>query len=263
MSRAIVIILLLLLSPTAPLAAQTTQPPDTPPRHQPGFLPRFDFSISLEHLFTEDPRFVWNANMAGDLDLVDYGHGRITFAAGYETLLGSEFQPFDPLQGNYTLEGAVSGRVGAIEIAGVLHHVSRHLGDRPKRNPVDWNMLGGRVLTSAVTGSTEVDARLDLRRTVQKSFVDYLWEIDGNVRVAVRVAPQVALIAGGGAKVLTTDDSRGRGTQHGVRGEGGVRFAGRSAALELLMALERRVDPYQLEFSTATWLTAGFRLTSR
>jgi len=27
--------------------------------------------------------------------------------------------------------------------------------------------------------------------------------------------------------------------------------------------VERRIDPYQLEFSTATWLAAGFRFSSR
>ena len=37
---------------------------------------------------------------------------------------------------------------------------------------------------------------------------------------------------------------------------------GRGAALELFVAAERLIDPYQLEFSTATWLTAGFRLSS-
>jgi hypothetical protein len=59
------------------------------------------------------------------------------------------------------------------------------------------------------------------------------------------------------------DGSRDRGTQHGFRAEGGVRLKGRGALLELFVAAERRIDPYQLEFSTATWMTTGFRISSR
>jgi hypothetical protein len=71
------------------------------------------------------------------------------------------------------------------------------------------------------------------------------------------------MVALGQLRVLGVDGSRGRGTQYGARGEGGVRLDGSAAALELFVAAERRIDPYQLEFSTATWLSAGFRLTSR
>jgi hypothetical protein len=33
--------------------------------------------------------------------------------------------------------------------------------------------------------------------------------------------------------------------------------------VDLFVATERRIDPYQLEFSTATWVTTGFRISSR
>ena len=62
----------------------------------------------MEHLFSEDPRFVWDANFGGELDMVDYGRGRATFVANYQTILGSEFRAFDPNQGNYILEGSTS-----------------------------------------------------------------------------------------------------------------------------------------------------------
>jgi hypothetical protein len=39
-------------------------------------------------------------------------------------------------------------------------------------------------------------------------------------------------------------------------------LAGRDATLDLFVAAEQRVDPYQLEFSTVRWLTAGFRISS-
>jgi len=63
--------------------------------------------------------------------------------------------------------------------------------------------------------------------------------------------------------VLGLDGSRGRGTQYGARGEGGVRLEGRGAVVELFVAVERRIDPYQLDFSTGSWATTGFRLVSR
>jgi hypothetical protein len=62
---------------------------------------------------------------------------------------------------------------------------------------------------------------------------------------------------------LGTDGTQGRGGQTGFRGEAGVRFDGGAAAVELYVAAERRIDPYPLDFSTAMWATAGFRLLGR
>jgi hypothetical protein len=258
MSRRLLLALTLLASAET-AAAQTAQ------LAQPAveLFPRFAFHVSMEHLVHDDERFVWDAHWGGELDLVDYGVGRFTFLADYQTVLGSEFRAFDPNQGNYILEGALSARARGVEMAGVFHHVSRHLSDRAKRHPVDWNMIGGRVRGTTTSGRTEVHGRADLRGVIQKTFVDYRWELDGDLHARVGVRPRVALVATGGARVLGVDGSRDRGTQYGLRGEGGVRLEGGAAALELFVAAERRIDPYQLEFSTATWLTTGFRLSSR
>lgn len=263
MSR--VIVMMLALAAAAPAAAQTSQPQSPDPLQTAGteFFSRFDFRFGLEHLVSEDPRFVWDAIFASELDLIDYGRGRLTFVATYQNTLGSEFKSFDPIQGNYILGGSASARAGAVEVAGVFHHVSRHLGDRPKRFPVDWNMVGGRVRGDLVKGRAALDGRIDLRGVVQRTFVDYRWELDAETRTRVRLARYAALIAAGRIHVLGVDGSRDRGTQHGVRGEGGIRVDGRGAAVELFVAGERRIDPYQLEFSTATWLTLGFRVVSR
>lgn len=261
-----IIIFMLALAAAVPAAAQTTppaQPVGQSPANGAEFLSRFDFRVGLEHLVSDDARFVWGANFGGDLDLVDYGVGRLTFSANYEAMLGSEFRAFDPNQSNYTLAGGASARIGPAELAGVFHHVSRHLSDRPKRHPVDWNMIAGRVRSRIVRGRTELQGRADLRGVVQKTFVDYRWELDADARAQVGLAPRVAVVALGGIRVLGVDGSRNRGTQHGSRAEGGVRLDGRAAALELFVALDRRIDPYQLEFSTATWLMTGFRLLSR
>jgi hypothetical protein len=217
----------------------------------------------MEHLVEDDPRFVWDARFAGELDFIDFGRGRLTFLGEYEVLLGEEFRIFDPNQGNYTLATSLSARVRGIEVAGVFHHVSRHLSDRPKRQAIDWNMVGARARGEFSRGRTEVESRVDVRGVVQHSYVDYRWELDAATRAHVRVAPRAAAILGGGIRVLGVDATRGRGRQVGARGEGGVRLEGAAAAVELFVAAERRIDPYQLEFSTASWVTAGFRLLSR
>ena len=263
MNRAIAALVVVLttaapsLAQTAP--AQATQAGSTGPE----FLSRFDFLVGLEYLVSDDPRFVWDAYWGGDLDLIDYGRGALTFAATYETILGNEFREFDPNQGNYMLGGSASVRARAVEISGVFHHVSRHLSDRAKRFPVDWNMIGGRVQGGVIRGRTEIRAQVDIRGVIEKSLVDYDWEMDASSGVRMGLTPRVALVGSGGFRVVGVDGSRDRGDQYGWRGEGAVRIDGGAAALELFVAGERRIDPYQLEFSTMTWLTTGFRLLSR
>jgi hypothetical protein len=253
-----------------PVAAQGGAVPQTgdhdtggQPSGEPQFLSRFAFQVGLEHMYVDDPRFVWDAHWGAELDLVDYGRGALTFAAAYQTVLGNQFREFDPNQGDYTLEGSASARTGAVEMSGVFHHVSRHLSDRPKRFPIDWNMIGGRIRGHMLRGRTDVQARVDLRGVIQKSFVDYEWELASDTRSQVRLTRLVSLVALGDLRVVGVDESRNRDTVYGWRADGGVRFDGHAAALELFIAAERRIDPYQLEFSTATWLVTGFRLASR
>ena len=74
------------------------------------------------------------------------------------------------------------------------------------------------------------------------------------------LGPRVALISNTRLRVVGTDGTRGRGTLVGVRSEGGVRLAGTGAVVELFVAVERRIDPYPIQFASATWLAAGFRL---
>ncbi|MBF8300148.1 MAG: hypothetical protein HW394_518, partial [Acidobacteria bacterium] len=259
-----ILLVLALVTGAAPVAAQTTPPAQS--TAQPSgaeFLPRFDFHVSMEHLVSDEKRFVWDANFGADLDIVDYGGGRLRFVANYQTILGSEFREFDPNQGNYILEGSVSARAAALELAGVFHHESRHLSDRPKRDPVDWNMVGVRLQSGVRRGRTELRGRVDFRGVVERTLVDYRWEVDSDVAARVGLGPRVAVVATGGLRLLGVDGSRNRGTQYGYRGEGGLRIDGPGAALDLFVAAERRIDPYQLEFSTVTWLTTGFRVSSR
>ena len=228
------------------------------------FLPRASFHLGAEHISgADDDRFNWDANFGGELDLVDYTVGRLIFAANYQAILGEELQAFDPNQGNYILEGALTARLRQLESALVFHHQSRHLGDRAKEQPVDWNMLGGRARSAFLLGATYVDVQGDLRWVVQHSFVDYTWELDTTVRADRLLRPGLGVLAAGGLRYLGVDGTAGRDGQTGFRAEGGFRFEGGGGAVELFIAAERRIDPYPLEFSTATWMTAGFRLLSR
>lgn len=257
------VLALALLAGASPAAA----PPPAPPTPQAStaieILPRYTFHLAAEHLSGDDPRFVWDTNFGGELDLIDYVAGRMTFVANYQAILGEQFRRFDPSQGNYILAGALSLRPPGVEVAAVFHHESRHLSDRFKRQAVDWNMIGARVSAAPTRGRIQFQGRADLRGVVQKSLVDYRWELDTDARAHLRITPMAGLFAGGGVRVLGVDGTQSRGTQHGARGEGGVRLEGRGAAVELFVAGEQRIDPYPLEFSKATWFTAGFRLVSR
>ncbi|MBI4887011.1 MAG: hypothetical protein HY824_07955 [Acidobacteria bacterium] len=95
------------------------------------FLSRFAFQVGLEHFVADDPRFVWDAHWGGDVDLVDYGRGALTFAATYQTVLGSQFRDFDPVQGNYTLEAAASARAGR-STGGGATEASASMGAGPR-----------------------------------------------------------------------------------------------------------------------------------
>ena len=249
-----------------PAAAQAPSPPAAAPA--PGangvtFLPRSAFYMSAEHIGSDDPRFVWDANFGGALDFVDYGYGRSTFYANYQVILGDEFHVFDPNQGNYILGGSTSLRAGAFEFAGVFHHESRHLSDRPKRQPVDWNMVGGRVQGFVTRGAVSSAISTDLRKTIKTSYVDYRWELDSRARTRYGLRSGLALVSDLDLRVLGVDGSQDRGTQIGYRVEGGIALEGSGAAVDLFAAVERRIDPYPLQFGTDTWGSIGFRLRSR
>ena len=228
------------------------------------FFPRSQFHAGAEHLSgIEDPRFRWDVNVGAEVDLMDYTAGRFIFAANYQAILGEELQKFDPNQGNYILLGALTARLRQTEAALVFYHQSRHLGDRPKEQPVDWNMLGGRVRRAFLLGGTYLDAQADLRWTVQRSFVDYRWELDTHLRADRLLRPGIGVLANGGVRYVGVDGTADRDGQTGFRAEGGFRFEGGGGAVELFVAAERRIDPYPTEFGTATWMSAGFRLLSR
>jgi hypothetical protein len=227
------------------------------------FMPRYDFHISADRLSTDDARFVWDTNVGGEVDVVDYGVGRATFTGNFESVLGNQFRNFDPNQGNYLLDGSLSWRERSTEVAALFHHTSRHLSDRFKRSAVAWNMLGARVRHDITARKTTIQLKGDLLGVLVRNNVDYNWEAGGDVHVAVPIRSAMSLITSARLQLLGVDGSQPRGTQTGSRAEAGIRFAGEKGAIELIVAAERRVDPYPLEFSTLNWVSAGFRFVSR
>jgi hypothetical protein len=255
-------LLMTLLSGWA-LPAFAQQPRPDPPA-TPEFMSRFDFRLAAAGLNSDDQRFKIDTHWGGDFDVVDYVHGRATFLVDYQALLGNEFRPFDPYQSNYLLEAGSSVRLGKTEIYGVLNHVSRHFGDRFKREAIAENSIGPRVLRQFVSRETTIDARVDWRKVIQRSYMDYEWI--GDVDVTVRQRLNRHLSAYGrafGETYLVDKTIAGRDRQDGGRIEAGVRLNGTRGAIDLFAGYERVVDADPLDRVTRKWAFAGFRVLGR
>jgi hypothetical protein len=261
----------LFLTLAAAASAQQTEPPGfAPAPASADFLTRYDFHLSAAKLSPStpdnitDPRFVWDTHFGGDLDVVDYVSGRVSMLVDYEAVLGSEYRAFDPNQGNYTLEASGSVRVDGTEIAGVLHHVSRHLGDRAKRFPIAWNVLGVRAMRRVPVAGATIDVTVGGGKVVQHSTVDYKWTGDLDLLLRRPINERVALFARGTGEIFLIDHTLSdRSRQTGGKVEGGVRLNGPRGAVELFAGYERRIDADPLEFLAHDWALAGFRLLAR
>jgi hypothetical protein len=252
----------------APATAQIPQPIQVPAPPATEFLPRYDFHMVIARLIHDLPpteeRYSWDSHFGGSFDLVDYVYGRGTVTIDYQAVMGKEYRPFDPNQGNYTLEAVVSARVAGVELAGGLHHVSRHLSDRPKARAVAWNEILGRVLKRVSIDGTTIDLDFDAGRVTQHSFVDYTWIGQANVLVRHPVKPAVGLFAQASGQLFAVDGTvPNRGRQAGWLAEAGVRLNGKGGGLEIFAGFERRIDAYPLEREALYWGLVGFRLLSR
>jgi hypothetical protein len=220
--------------------------------------------MSAKALANEDPRFSWIAHWGGDLDLVDYVGGRLTFLADYQTVLGDELQPFDPNQGNYTLAVSSSVRVGRTEFASVFHHVSRHLGDRAKDFGIAWNTVNARVLRRFALGETTLDVRGEGGGVVARAYVDYSWVAIADVTLRRQVGSRVGVYGQGNWQTVGVDVERaGRRRQVGGRVEAGVLLSGVGGEIELYGGFERMIDADPILQEPRDWAFAGFRLLTR
>jgi hypothetical protein len=242
--------------------AQATQDPDA--SSGVSWLTGYRFHLSAASVRDDDPRFDWDAHFGGDVDLVDYGFGRVGLLADYEVMIGSEFRTIDPNQGVYHLDVSTSVRSGPTEVAAFFDHVSRHLSDRANHTAVSWNSAG--VLATTTYRRRAVTARVDVRaaKVVQAAFVDYRWQLGAGADVEYPLSRRAALIAMGRVDPTLVDRSvAGRDTQVGATVEGGIRLYGTGAAVEIFAAWEQRVDPYPLERATRRWALVGFRFVNR
>ncbi len=254
--------------------AQDTQPIVAPAPAAPEFLTRYDFHLTIASLMPSTPtpappvadeRFSWDSRFGGSFDFADLVVARLGVTVDYQAVMGSEYRPFDPNQASYLLEGFVSARVAPdTEVAGIFHHVSRHLSDRPKEFAVAYNEIGARVMRRQTVGTTSVDLDVEGGRAVQHSYVDYTWLGEAQVLVRHPVNERVAVFAHGSGKVFLVNDLvADRGTQAGALVEGGVRITGRAGALEIFAGYEKRVDADPLDRLSQRWGLLGFRLLSR
>ena len=244
--------------------AQWIAPPpaDAPAAKQ--FMPRYDFHLSADATASGDNRFSFDTHFGGDMDLVDYKHGRGTILIDYQAVLGDQLRPFDPNQGNYLLEASGSGRVGTTEIAGVFHHESRHLGDRFKVPAIAWNVFQVRVLQRVRVAGTTIDLRGDAGKITQYAMVDYDWTADIDARVTRPVHPGLDVYGRAYAEtfgIMHNVSTRGR--QTGGRAEAGVRLIGRAGAIELFAGYERVVDADAFQALPLSWAFGGFRLVNK
>jgi hypothetical protein len=226
-------------------------------------FPRFDFHLDGQYVTSDDPRFNWIFHFGGDVDVVRFDRVTATFVAGYEAIAGEQFRRFDVSQGNYLIEGELLFRLWGAEIGPVWHHVSRHLSDRSKRFPIDWNMIAIRARNDHSVGRVDLSWQADVRATVTNAYVDYDWEIESGATVGYHLSPRLVWTGAGSWRLVGVDGSRDRGSQIAGRIESALRLEGRAAAAEVFIGVERRLDPYPIEFGTASWFLAGLRLSSR
>jgi len=253
-------------------AAAQPQPLYVPPPTGVEFLSRLDFHLSVDSLSPPkdtpeeqaDERFSWDAHVGGSFDVVDLVTVRGGISVDYELVAGSEYRPFDVNQGNYALEAFVIGRIRQTEIGPILHHVSRHLSDRPKREAVAWNELGFRALHHFDEPAATIDVNVEGGYAVAHSFVDYTWLGQLDVLARHTITPRVGVFGRGRLQLFGVDEAvAGRGTQTGARIEGGARIGGRDGVMELYLGYERRVDAYPLDRVPQQWALAGVRLVGR
>jgi hypothetical protein len=223
-------------------------------------LPRAEFAFAWGHLVTPDQRFMWLGELGFDLDIVDFGSGRLRFATEVEGIVGRERRLYDLNHGNYMFDFALSYRPAPhLEVEAIAEHVSRHLIDRDNPPVVSWNLAGARARYEQAGWS----GHLDFAWVTQPAAVDYRWISRLRVAHRRRVTPRLSVFATGDGEVVRVDEAaRGKSRVCGGRIEGGIRVHGRAAAVELFAGYERRVDAFPLSPFRVRWFTAGFRIVS-
>jgi len=274
LTRRILLFTLGVMLAAARAAAQ--QPVVAPAPAAPSFFSRSDFHLNAAWLGTarssadsptRDQRFAWDTFWGGSLDFVDYVGGRVGILIDYEAVLGSEYQLFDPNQGNYTLEASTSARVDDdTEVVLLFHHVSRHLSDRAKvRNPVAYNELAARLLDRVHFGNGTLDIDAEAGWVTERAYVDYTSLADLQLIARIPLSERFGVFLHGAGHLIGVDTAVADRTKIQTGGfvEAGVHIKGTGGALELFAGFEKRIDADPLDRQAQRWALAGFRLLSR
>lgn len=248
-----------------PAFAQTPAPqPGTPAAITRGLVPRAGVHVGLIHLTAGDPRFNWAARFGTDIDVYDYGKGRISLIGEYEAVFGNERREFDLNHENYTLDISASVRAKPFEIFGVVHHVSRHLTDRQNDRAVAWNSVGAAIGREFEAGGNHVQARLDLARVFQHTYNDYTWTSWLTLAAERQAGKRAKLFAKANGGFQGVDRKvANRDRLCGARLESGVHINGVGGGVDFFVGYERRLDAYPLSFQRSRWVEWGVRIGSR
>ena len=259
-----VVVCVLLLSP-ARTDAQTPAPqPSAPAVITPGFITRTGVSIGLAHLTAGDPRFNWAARFRGDIDLADYGRGRLNMYGEYDAVFGSERRVFDLNHENYTIDISATLRKGSSEFFGVVHHVSRHLTDRLNERAIAWNSIGAAAQHTFGSGDTSARVRFDLAHVFQHTYTDYTWTAWLTTEADRKVASRAIAYAkaNGGFQGVDPEIAH-RDRLCGARLEAGAHIIGIKGGANVYLAYERRIDAYPLSYQRGRWVEWGIRMGNR
>jgi hypothetical protein len=210
-----------------------------------------------------DVQFGWTGWIGAGADLVRYGRAAVYFTADLETILGSERRDFDANQVSYHLEPGLRARIGTHELTFCLHHVSRHLIDRLKTQPVDWNILLVRA-AGPLPPRSPLPGRyvFSVGHTMAVSLVGYQWEmvagLEANVLRGRGGVGYTAVLA----RLVTTDNSPRfpRGSFVDFTAEGGGRWSRGGRRLELFAAFQHRNDVFLLVPGSWNRAALGFRI---
>lgn len=226
-------------------------------------LPEARVDLSLSRYAPSDRDFIWTGWLGGEMGLVEQRGRQIALSGHIETILGNGERAYEARQGNYHITLSGQGRRGRTDVGVFVHHVSRHLLDRPMTGVAAWNIVGARgrrILGDPVLGRFTLSAGLG--RVVQQTLVGYGWEATARLEAEVIRAPWGEGYVEADLRGVTARSSEAlpRGGFLDARVEAGARWRRSRHLVETFAALDHRNDVYLDAPGARTRLLFGLRL---
>jgi hypothetical protein len=229
------------------------------------FLPDAALHLEGARYAPSEVELDWTTWIGAGLGLVSVRGATAYFAGDMETILGHERKQFDADQVNYHLEGGIRFPVGSSLLVPFLHHVSRHLIDRPKTPNVDWNLVGLR-LVGDLPDAFPLPTRyaVGVGHTVETAYVAYEWELTARIEAKVWRWSRGEAYLRIAARAVTTKSTPAlpRDAFLDFAAEGGMRVARGGRHLDVFVAYEHRNDVYVLNPGFRDRTLFGLRLAS-